>query len=400
MSHNKAQNCWNLLINAYILDAFGEYIPNIVVHKIILFYKSKNNECFNIYHYSGDKWNKINKDGINNVIDMYTNGVSQFYVTNDNKFYFNGITSAYRDNAGTMLDGDFDHIAYFDHIDIKLVSEARESGHLIIHADNILCGAGDNRYGQLLPVGNNNFKARFLEAIIICDNVNNRFKSEIIQIESGLKHTLFLTQNGNVYGSGSNFDGQLSLDKESDHYEITLLNEFSNIISVRCEMKSSYVLDRFGKVAGFGDVLKRHPDINAKLAKYDVMSINTGAENGCFITKRYELYMFGGNDFNQCGTVYPKEIKKPLKFEFNEVIIEIQCGGYHNIIETNNNKYYGFGRNDKKQCSFGLNGNENSDSFDKPQYISLKKLKENIGNNNDIIGFKPSFLDTYVIQLN
>ena len=394
----------DLLVNGYIMDILGEYAPNIVVHKIILFYNTKNNDPFNIFHYGfGWSWNKINSDGINNIIAMYTIGSSQYYITNDNKLYVNGSNLNGRHGLGSIFyNGKFTHNTHFDDKDIILISEARHSFHCIIYADNKLYGAGDNRDGQLCPIERNGVKTQHDAPKIICDNVYNMFKSEIIQIETGSMHTLILTQNGNIYGSGRNDDGQLSLNGKSEYYNMSLLDEFSNIISIRCGLKNSYVLDKFGKMTAFGVILKTSgiPDFNTKLAKYDVMSINTGARHACFITKKYELYFFDGNNFYQCGTSDPTAVKSPLKLEFDADIIEIQCGGYHNIMKTNNNKYYGFGRNEKKQCSFGLNGNENSDSLDKPQYISLKKLKENIGNNNDIIGFKPSFLDTYVIQLN
>ena len=394
MSSLQEKSEWlDLLVNGYVKNTFRIYVPNIIIHNIKIFYTFKNVYPFNIYHYSDNfnKWNKINKN-LNNVTEMYSIGKDLFYVTNNNQLFM----------AGKFIKKD-----YLKGKRIELISESRLSYHAIFYIENKLYGVGRNDFTQLSWKKHKN-------GAQICKDVNNLFGGSIKQIETGSQHSLFLTENGTVYGLGSNKYGQLLLKNREQNYDnFTLIPILKNIISIRCSSLTSYVLNSNGGMFSFGSSgngslgveLNWMGEPKVRKSKYriksndKIVSIHCGAFHASFITEKMDIYLFGGNDSSQCGckgvTVF---VQMPVKLKRKHDFISIQCGGYHNIIKTNDNKYYAFGRNDKQQCLFGFYGNNTLNSYDNPQHISLKKLKKCIGNNNDIIGFKPTYLHTFIIQ--
>ena len=54
----------------------------------------------------------------------------------------------------------------------------------------------------------NNFKEK-KQLILI--NIPLTFKSNMIDIKSGKDHSIFLSEDGRIYGYGKNYDGQLGL---------------------------------------------------------------------------------------------------------------------------------------------------------------------------------------------
>ena len=371
----------DLLVNGYIKNTFRKYAPNIIVYNIKLFYCFNNIYPFNIYHYSDNKWNKIN---VNNITEVYCVRKGIFFVTNNQHQNHNKRKRQ-----------------------IELISETRCGRHAIFYINNKLYGAGNNDSKQLSS-------KKYKNGATICKNVCKVFGGIIRQIEAGSQHSLFLTDNGTVYGLGSNKYGQLLLRNRNKNYDhITLIPKLNGIISIRCCGETSYVLNRNGKMYSFGSSnngalcvsLTKIGDPNDPARKYHIksmdkiVSINSGESYACFITQKKNIYLFGKNDWKQCGSKRQSDfVEMPLQLKRGYHFIGIECGGYHNIIKTNDNRYYGFGRNDKKQCLFGFYGNNTVISYDNPQHISLKKLKKCIGNNNDIIGFKPTYLKTFVFQ--
>ena len=387
MSKIKKNVKWlDLVINGYLKNAFRIYVPNIIIYRIKMFYTFKNVYPFNIYHYSDNKWNKTNEN-MDNIIKIYSGGSNLVCVSNDNMLYI-AIKCIKNDCVGM-------------HENIKLISESRCAFHSIIYINNALYGVGNNDSNQLSNEKDKN-------GAIICKNVRKLFGGGIKQIELGKQHSLLLTRKGTVYGVGSNKYGQLLLKNGIQNYDnFTLITALKNINCIRCCGQTSYALNRAGVMVSFGS--NKHGSLGTEATnekrKYRIKSndkikaINSGKYHACFITKKREIYLFGDNVWKQCGSENNrKSVKSPLKLKCEYDVINVECGGYHNIIKTNDNKYYAFGRNDRQQCLSGLNGNNTLNSYDIPQYISLNDIQKCIGNNNDIIGFKATSLNTFVIQ--
>lgn len=74
--------------------------------------------------------------------------------------------------------------------------------------------------------------------------------------------------------------------------------------------------------------------IKTVYCKDRIIKINSGVSHGCFITDKSEAYFFGNNKYEQCLNVSNDTLYKPYKVKWNknQKIINIHCGGYHSII--------------------------------------------------------------------
>ncbi len=75
-----------------------------------------------------------------------------------------------------------------------------------------------------------------------------------------------------------------------------------------------------------------------------------------------------------------------------ETIIDIKCGGYHNIIKTANNKFYLWGYNAYNQCLY-------VDDANPPQYIKKPLLFNSnyFDKDEEILEMYPGYNETRII---
>jgi RCC1 and BTB domain-containing protein len=82
---------------------------------------------------------------------------------------------------------------------------------------------------------------------------NNSFENEkIVKISCGFWHSLALTENGRVFGWGSNTNGQLGVDVEDSSEPIII--ELNNLIieKISCGFRHSLLLSCDGNIYAFG----------------------------------------------------------------------------------------------------------------------------------------------------
>ena len=241
-------------------------------------------------------------------------------------------------------------------------------------------------------------------------NLSCILKTQLKQIQCGHKHALFLTENGNVYGSGENIKGQLTKKYigNGDLNRIQRIIKTNNIRDIGCCAYSSYIINTNDKLVSFGNNISGQLGINDKSVKhskslklamngYNIDKFSCGyAHIGC-ITTNNDIYMCGYNYYYySCGLNINQCCHSPNKIELysNEHIISIKCGGYHTILKTNLNNFYSFGRNNNKQLLI--------DSIDynisKPKLISKDYLNGITQPNGIIIDILPTYHNTYIIQ--
>ena len=399
----------NLLVTGYLKTFFNRYAPDIIIYKISTFYSNRNTIPFNVYTFDKKDFIciKINEN-INNIIDMYTIGSSQYYITNDNQLYTFGKNIRGRLGIGSVSVGVetiFRKHEFFYGKYIDVISQSRNSFHCFVCVNNKLYGSGSNDT-QSRQISRKIYTEFIYTPQLVCD-IHNVFKSPIKQIESGRFHTLFLTENGNVYGSGSNERNQLLLNDTSKDHNITLIPNLKHIQYICCGDNSSYTLDMNGIMLAFGK--NKHACLGAQLdgIGYDapggfnkifhnntkIRSINCGSCHASYITDNNDVYLFGNNIHSQCGIASSRKVIEPRKLILNEVIIDIKCGLLHNIIKTIKGDYYSFGRNSQGQCLASMKS-----TIQKPMLLSKKYLKDKIGNNNDIIALIPTYIQTFILQ--
>ena len=400
------------LINGYIRMILELFAPDIIVFEICKFYKSKRMIPCNIFD---NKYNCINKkksSNIDNIISMTTNKYRQYYLTMNNELYvqsssmFNstalGIPKKYTPTVSSNIL--YKNKFFTGDKSVQLVSHGLYNPHTFMYTvNNELYGCGGNGRYQLGTTKQSEY-----EPLLIKYN----FDSMLISIECGYYHSVFLSEQGLVYGCGNNNYGQLTQEypklpfsqnnKKMDKNTIHPFTEFKNIIQIACTSFSTILLDSHGKVFTFGN--NNHAELGVTDSdKKDINELNIIGDYisggsfhvGC-LTKDNNAYFFGWNNSGQCGSneiTSDQCIYTPTKIVSHKVN-ELKCGRHHSIIKTINDKYYAFGMNKHDECL-----QENfSDKIRKPQQISIKYIKNKIGSDNDIIDFIPACEHTFILQ--
>ena len=228
--------------------------------------------------------------------------------------------------------------------------------------------------------------------------MKSSFDSHVKQMVCGNGYGLFLSSNGNVYGYGRNYYNQLTNKHDNDLDQIQIIMNTSDIIQIGCCASTSVVLTNKYVLKIFGmnleeSILQSYPCM--KEFK-DVIQFNCGGNHIGYINSNYQLYMYGWNDFSQCGFTTDIEYLDVTELNINSKIISIKCGFDHSICETIHNEYYSFGCNKRKELL--LNNDDNSCL---PSLISMKYIQNNIiKSDNKIIDFIPGKETTYILLNN
>ena len=221
--------------------------------------------------------------------------------------------------------------------------------YLFLSCDGQVYGSGDNRFGQL------GLQVHVDNPIQVIPGLNN-----IIAVEAGTFHSLFITAGGQVYGLGSNKYGQLGrLRLDGDNNTPELIPELNNIKQVSCGTFHSLCLRDDGQVYGFGlntdgqlglgnKVRRNEPTLISKLK--NIVQISAGENHSLCLRKDGKVYRFGNNDLGELGRkgsyLEPKLIPK-LKN-----IVQVSAGNYHSLFLTATGQIYALGVNYNKQLGF------------------------------------------------
>ena len=390
------------LINGFIRVVFNRWVPDIISYNIVMFYSIKNMKPCMIFD---NQYNNKTND-VTNIINVVCNQTKQFYLTNSNELYVSG-----NEILGLGLPEHTPNISKL----IKMEASIFDSGiELVSHGQYNWHGFVYTKKGTLYSFGENHHH----QCGIISTNKDNKviwtpkivkytfFDSLLTQIDCGQYHSLFLTSNGTVYGSGSNSYKQLTSKYQINKYirnrsSIIKLSGFKDIKSVACTTFSSAVLDNNGVIYTFGDnsdaVLGVPDDRCEKINKLDKVSCHTISGGsfhiGC-LTDNNKGYFFGYNEYGQCGVKSPNLIYNPIIIELDTKLSSVKCGRYHTIIKTINEEYYSFGNNDTNEC---LLMETDSHEIMTPTKISIKDIQKKLNTNKCIIDIIPGCSQTFIL---
>ena len=281
----------------------------------------------------------------------------------------------------------YKHAVNIANIKIKLTSNGWCKHAFIYTFDNELYGFGSNNYAQ---IGCKKGKIYIKKPKL----VKYSFDSMIKYISCGYGHSIFLTINGNVYGSGDNDFGQLTdkfvNNKKNINIEIQNIMNTNDVIKVGCGTHCSFILSNNNILNIFGYFKYKHRIIP------NVIDFNCGGIHAGYITLKREIYMIGHNGYCQCGLLSDIDYCDYIPNELltNKQINSVTCGYAHTIIKTNNNEYYSFGLNEDKQLL--LNNNQR---MSLPTLISLKYIQTNIiKSNKKIINLIAGCNETFILS--
>ncbi|KAJ5079454.1 hypothetical protein M0811_04475 [Anaeramoeba ignava] len=289
---------------------------------------------------------------------------------------------------------------------IQKVTVGHENGAILTKEGNVFAK------GEYI---NPNNPKEFINISSLIEDTNDRIIEDIV---SGYNSIYLLTSNQNVYGIGSNEDGQLGFDSETleeTEKPILMMKNVSKIFSGNCS-NHVFLLNSNQELFGcgnneYGQIGLEESRKESKIQKltkiqnipkgkiidiqcgfiHSIMMIENENENEDENPKR-KLYSCGKYQYNGLGknenTYEFTEIKSSL-FGNDDDILDFSVGHNHTLILTSKQKLIGFGYN-----SYGQLGTGNTNNQLIPIQIELPKLRfnEEISNYHISCGYNKTFL--------
>ena len=143
--------------------------------------------------------------------------------------------------------------------------------------------------------------------------------------------------------------------------------ENKNILKIKCGTKCAFCLESNGNVWCFGKSEHGQLGLGTKEKwiefepaiipyfqnnKIIIIDICCGFGHNLAISYDHRVFVWGKNNFGQCGVGHIDDIFIPyeLKFNVGQKIKGIDCGGCHSYIQTWDDKHFLFGANHYRQC--------------------------------------------------
>lgn len=243
-----------------------------------------------------------------------------------------------------------------------------------------------NEWGQLFSWGSNSCSQLGLESVDLTQQskpkiVKSLATKQIVQISSGQYHCLALTNNGELYGWGSNAYGQLGIGITSEKVIKPALIKSLNgipIAFVACGGHHSFAISKSGAVFGWGkntfgqlglndQQSKSYPTALKTLRSLGVRYIACGDDFTVFLTIDGGVFTCGAGTFGQLGhgsntnEILPRQVMELM----GSTITQISCGKRHTLaLVPSRGRVYGFGLG----CS-GQLGTRNKMNSSVPQVV-------------------------------
>lgn len=243
---------------------------------------------------------------------------------------------------------------------------------IIVTEDGVLWSFGSNNYGELC-----------LENTGQAKKPTETKWNEILSVSAGWGFTMFLREDGYIYGCGKNEHYQLGVEPPTLQLiavKIPIPDITNRNIKFSCACDHTLFLDEDeGKVYTLGNnaygqscrpkntttsILYEIPDIPK------IVCISTGGWHSTCLDEFGSLWVFGYNLNGQLGVHYRKDQFAPVKFPVPNPVVNISRGfGKHTIVKCDNNEIWVSGAADNGQLGDVVP--ENVDSCIKPECSSF-----------------------------
>ena len=179
---------------------------------------------------------------------------------------------------------------------------------------------------------------------------------------TGSSHTIFLSNDGLVYGLGTNVYGQLGYEGFSASSP-RLISVLPKIKMVSCGDSFTVCVDIEGFMWSFGynsygqlgTGTKTDFDSPRKIKDIPlVQSISCGREHTLIISYDDNLWSCGSNQYGQLALSNEENQLKPVQTSFSN-IMKISAGCFHSLFQNNKGEIYGCGFNRSGQLGNGCN---------------------------------------------
>jgi alpha-tubulin suppressor-like RCC1 family protein len=181
------------------------------------------------------------------------------------------------------------------------------------------------------------------------------------QISAGYAHTMFLTEKGEVYACGRGLYGQLGTGDNENRLtpvKITFPEGTDPIKKISAGGRHTVFLTEKGEVCacglgedgqlGTGDNENRLTPVKITfpVGTDPIKEISAGDYHTMFLTEKGEVYACGWGGYGQLGTGDNENRLTPVKITFpvgTDPIKEISAGDYHTMFLTEKGEVYGCG---------------------------------------------------------
>ena len=245
----------------------------------------------------------------------------------------------------------------------------------IIKNDGTLWACGKNSYGQL-GLGDTNNRNIFTQ---ITTNTNN-----IKSICCGDGHTIILKNDGTLWGCGYNYYGALGLGDANNRTTFTqITTNVNDIKSVYCGSRQTFILKNDGTLwgtgyngngeLGLGDTNNRTTFTQITTNANNVKLISCGYYHTCILKNDGTLWGCGENAYGQLGlgqTTGSKTTFTQITTNTNN-IKSVNCGGRFTLILKNDGTLWTCGHNGYGQLGLG-------DTSDRATFTQVINNADNI----------------------
>eukprot|EP01006_Ploeotia_vitrea_P006999 TRINITY_DN15556_c0_g1_i1.p1 TRINITY_DN15556_c0_g1~~TRINITY_DN15556_c0_g1_i1.p1 ORF type:complete len:626 (-),score=88.87 TRINITY_DN15556_c0_g1_i1:55-1911(-) len=236
----------------------------------------------------------------------------------------------------------------------------------------------------------------------------NDLKLDIKSVSCGAKHTIVLTEDGRLFGFGSNHKGQLAIPNTYTFVPTEIAKDQAPFEQVSCGAFHTLALDSTGKIWSFGanafgqlgntpkTNLKRNKPVVVKgaLEGQKIVQVCAGGENSYAVSEDGVLFTWGsvrhgalgiGND----GTFLERarkevyadqekpEVQRWLK-DNNHKVKKVAAGNQHVLVLTTEGKLFTFGCGGYGRLGQGTDAHDKLSPVEVKWYCKRECLNEDI----------------------
>ena len=338
-------------------NKIGKYIACGAYHTFILKNDGSLWSCgLNSYGQLGNGINGGNSgcSQVNNdVKQVACGGYHTFILKNDGSVWATGINT-----NGNLGLGDTTNRVVFTQVttninnDVKQIACGDNDHTFILKTDGSLWSCGYGNSGQL-GLGDTNTKTTFTQ---VTTNINNDVK----QVICGGQHTFILKNDGTVWATGLDGNGQLGLGGTAKRTIFTQVN-IDDVKQVSCGRYHTFILKNDGSLwscgynyyggLGLGHTSNRltFTQVTTNINN-DVKQVACGWYHTFIIKNDGSVWACGLNDEGQLG-LGTNDTNAHSRFtqvttNINNDVKEVFCGEAHTFILKNDNSVLGCGYND------------------------------------------------------
>ena len=187
-------------------------------------------------------------------------------------------------------------------------------------------------------------------------------KSELSEIGKIKKSVAYegmffvITENGDLYGWGSNWSGQLGIGNTENQASPVKVTGVSNVEDIYCGTRSTFVKTKTGEVYAFGSNMygqlgignitdQNTPVKISTLSNIKAIYIGSDNYNSFAVTETGDVYSWGSNEYGQLGIGIKGDQQTPVKLNSLTNIEKIYTTGYSSFAKTISGDIYAWGSN-------------------------------------------------------